>query len=235
MITKRERNLIQQLRLKKNRLSNAQFVVEGVKSVKEFIDAGYNVSVIYATEEFHLPQVKLISSSEMERISHFKNASPVLAVFSIPNRTELPKNGRILVLDTITDPGNMGTLIRLADWYGINHVVCSMNTVDCYNPKVVQSTMGSLARVSCHYKELTVFLEQNERPSFGAFLEGDSIYNITLPENALLVLGSESHGISQEVKKELDNLITIPRTSTNGPESLNVAIAGGIIMGELCR
>lgn len=235
MITKRERTLIQQLRLKKNRFSARQFVVEGKKSILEFVDAGYAVSAIYATEPFDLPKVKQISASEMARISHFKNASSILAVFSIPEESRIPEQGRILVLDKITDPGNLGTLIRLADWYGIDHILCSLTTVDCYNPKVVQASMGSLSRVSCHYQDLTTYLAKDNRPSYGAFLKGISIYSTEFPSNALLVLGNESNGISDEIKAHLGHSITIPRRSTSGPESLNVAIAGGIIMGELCR
>lgn len=235
MITKRERTLIQQLRLKKNRFSTKQFVVEGKKSITEFVNAGYAVRAIYATEPFDFPKVKQISPSEMERISHFKNASSILAVLAIPSASRIPEQGRLLVLDKITDPGNLGTLIRLADWYGIDHILCSLTTVDCYNPKVVQASMGSLSRVSCHYQELTTYLMHNNRPSYGAFLNGESIYAIDFPANALLVLGNESNGISDETKVHLTHSITIPRASIPGPESLNVAIAGGIIMAELCR
>ncbi len=168
-------------------------------------------------------------------MSLLKNASPVLGLFPISLPQNPPINGRILVLDGIADPGNLGTIIRLCDWFGIEHILCSEKTVDLYNPKVVQATMGSLARVHCHYIDLIDYINQSDLPVYGTFLSGDSIYKTPFPENALLVLGSESHGISSSVASLVSHKITIPRKINSGPESLNVAIAGAITLGEFCQ
>lgn len=235
MITKKELKTIRSLGSKKNRKIHQQYVVEGEKTILSLLEAGSLPIAIYTTKIVEGLDSILVSNKDMERMSLLKSASHVLAIFSIPQQRALPKSGRILVLDEIADPGNLGTLIRLCDWFGIAHIVCSENTVDWFNPKVVQASMGSIGRVQGHYCNLSTYFTQNKLPVFGAFLSGQSIYSTTFPVDALLVLGSESHGISAIIEAVVDQKITIPKKSQQGPESLNVATAAAIILGEFCQ
>ena len=235
MITKKELKTIRSLGSKKNRKLHQQFVVEGEKTIRSLIASKISPLAIYATKSIAEMETIRISPKDMERMTLLKNASSVLAVFPIPEQSVLPNSGRILVLDEIADPGNLGTLIRLCDWFGIAHIVCSENTVDWFNPKVVQASMGSIARVKGHYCDLSEYLKQNKLPVYGTFLSGESIYATVFPSDALLVLGSESHGISPAIETEVDYKITIPKKNIHGPESLNVAIAAGIVLGEFCQ
>jgi TrmH family RNA methyltransferase len=139
-------------------------------------------------------------------------------------------------LDSIRDPGNLGTIIRLCDWFGINQLVCSEDTVDCYNPKVIQATMGSIARVQINYTDLTNFIKESKLPIYGASLSGENIYKHTLPEKVILVMGNEANGISSEINSLLTNRITIPQYGEQqDTESLNVASATAILLSELMR
>ena len=235
MITKKELKSISSLRLKKNRKQLSQFVAEGTKTVEALVEAGLRPLAIYATDLIDFPDAINVSQKDMERMSLLKNASPVLGLFPIPSAPSLPVGGRILVLDAIADPGNLGTIIRLCDWFDIEHILCSGETVDLYNPKVVQATMGSLARVHCHYIDLIDYMSKSDLPIYGTFLEGDSIYTSSFPEDAMLVLGSESHGISPSIASLVSHRVNIPRKANPGPESLNVAIAGAITLGEFCK
>lgn len=235
MITKNELKTIRSLGSKKNRKLHGKFVVEGEKTISSLIEAKITPIATYATKPIDGMEVIEVSPKDMERMTLLKNASHVLSVFSIPKRSALPDSGRILVLDEIADPGNLGTLIRLCDWFRIDHMVCTEKTVDWFNPKVVQASMGSIARVQGHYCNLNDYLKQNKLPVYGAFLSGQSIYSTAFPNDALLVLGSESHGISANTAAFVDHKITIPKKNTQGPESLNVAIAAGIILGEFCQ
>ena len=235
MITKKELKSITSLRWKKNRKELNQFVAEGTKTIEALIEAGLRPNALYASQPSDFLEVTIVGQKEMQRMSLLKNASPLLGVFTIPAVPSLPTKGRILVLDAVADPGNLGTIIRLCDWFGIQHILCSEDTVDCYNPKVVQASMGSLARVHCHYTNLYAYMAQSDLPIYGTFLEGKSIYTISFPENAMLVLGSESHGISSDIEALVKNKVTIPRKVEQGPESLNVAIAGALTLGEFCK
>lgn len=235
MITKKEQKVIRSLGVKKNRKALGQFVAEGEKTVSTFLAAGHTPDAIYGVIPHKSLPCTLIEPQEMERISHLKNPSNILAVFPTPESKKCPNNGRILVLDNVSDPGNLGTIIRLCHWFGIQHIVCSPNSVDCYNPKVVQATMGSLAMVNCHYLALTTFLQTTSLPIYGTFLSGASIYQIDLPKDAVIVFGNEAHGISSGVEKVITHKITIPRRGTDGPESLNIATAAAIVMGTLMR
>lgn len=235
MITNKALKQIKSLAQKKYRKAHQQFVVEGVKSVEAFLAEGYQPLAVYATESLVSIEATLIKKGEMERITALKSPSPVLAVFSIPMQSLLPKKGRILVLDQLNDPGNLGTLIRLCDWFGISSIVCSLDTVDCYNPKVVQASMGSLSRVECHYTDLDHYFQQTSLPIYGTYMEGTSIYETTLPTDALLVFGSEANGISEGISDFIKHRLTIPRFSSPGPESLNIAVAASITLGILCQ
>ena len=235
MITKKELKWVCDLQIKKKRHEEKAFVVEGKKSIEAFLAAGYQPKAIYGTTNSTAFSVETVNEPTMKRMSSLKNPSPFLAVFPIPTSMALPTQERLLVVDQLTDPGNLGTIIRLCDWFGIDHLLCSPQTVDCYNPKVVQATMGSLSRVKVHYEDLVDFFHENNLPVFGTYLEGESIYSLEFPTAAVLVLGSEAHGISEELSPFMTNKITIPRKSSVGPESLNVATAAAICLGHFCR
>lgn len=235
MITKKELKEINLLGTKKGRKIHQRFVVEGKKSVAEFMAEGFQQKALYSIASAPYDGADLVTEKEMQKMSFLKSASPLLAVFTIPQHKSLPLKGRILVLDQVADPGNLGTIIRICDWFGIKHIIGSLDTVDCYNPKVVQASMGSLARVECHYIDLEAFFTSDQRPVYGTYLEGTSVYNAKLPEDAILVMGSEANGISNKVGSFIDHKITIPRKSSNGPESLNVAIATALILGHISQ
>jgi TrmH family RNA methyltransferase len=174
----------------------------------------------------------------MERITHFKNPSPVLGVFVLPESQKIIAETTTIAVDNISDPGNLGTIIRLCDWFGLSELICSKTTVDCYNPKVIQASMGSIARVRCHYiKDLGASLTALKKPVYGATTQGDSIYKAKLPKEASYVFGSESHGISESLLKHLTGQLSIPqfREGGNSAESLNVANASAIFLSELFR
>ena len=160
MITKNEIKRIKSLQNKKDRKELQLFVAEGEKTVHDLLKSGWVADCIYASQSFAYAEEKRISSKEMERISSLKSPSSVLGVFRIPTLQPFSQEGRILALDGVTDPGNLGTIIRLCDWFGIATLVCSLDTVDCYNPKVVQATMGSLSQVNCVYTDLVSFLKK---------------------------------------------------------------------------
>ena len=235
MITKKELKEINLLGTKKGRKMQQRFVVEGKKSVAEFRVEGFHQRALYSIASTPHEGAVLVTENEMQKMSFLKNASSLLGVFAIPQHKIIPLKGRILILDQVADPGNLGTIIRICDWFGIKHIIGSLDTVDCYNPKVVQASMGSLARVECHYLDLNAFFSSDQRPVYGTYLTGTSIYNTHLPEDALLVRGSEANGISDKVSSFIDHKITIPRKASNGPESLNVAIATALILGEIAR
>ena len=235
MITKKELKQINLLGSKKARRTQQCFVVEGKKSVEEFIAEGFQQQGLYTVVQTPLEGATLVTENEMQKMSFLKNASPVLGIFALPQNKTIPVKGRILVLDQVADPGNFGTILRICDWFAIRHIVSSLDTVDCYNPKVVQASMGSLARVNCHYSPLEEFLSTDKRLVYGAFLEGTSIYESNLPQDAILVMGSEANGISSKISALIDEKITVPKKAFNGPESLNVAVATALILGEINR
>ena len=236
MITKNEIKRIKSLQNKKDRKELQLFVAEGEKTVRDLLKSGWVSERIYATQSFGNAEEKLISSKEMERMSSLKSPSSVLGVFRIPMEQSFSYEGRILALDGVTDPGNLGTIIRLCDWFGIATLICSLDTVDCYNPKVVQATMGSLSQVNCVYMDLVSFLKNTDKPIYGTLLTGSSVYDLPLDSESILLLGSESHGLSEEVKTYINHAITIPRFgSEEGAESLNVAIAAAIVLGQAFR
>lgn len=245
MLSKSQINLLKSLQHKKFRREHGLFLVEGHKSIAEFIASDYSVDTIYYTSAFDPKVLKLsrkinsceISVTDLERISSLKTPQDVAALIKIPHRDVLDHNelrGKFsLVLDSIQDPGNLGTIIRIADWFGINNVICSDDTVDAYNPKVVQACMGSLARVRVHYADLTSFLTEIKLPVFGALLDGENIYQADFGGEGLIIMGNEGNGIRPEIQKFVGQAITIPRGGR--AESLNVAIATAIFCSEICR
>ena len=233
MITKNEIKRIKSLRNKKDRKEQQRFIAEGEKTVLDLLKAGWEYEQLYALDSIPSYGGTVISRKEMERISLLKSPSTVLGVFRMPSNSEFSTAGRVVALDGVTDPGNLGTIIRLCDWFGISSLICSPNTVDCYNPKVVQATMGSLSNISCVYTNLVAFLKKSSKPIYGTFMKGNSIYNTSIDPEGVLIMGSESHGISQEVEAIIQHKLTIPRFgSKNGAESLNVALAAAIILGQ---
>lgn len=239
MLSKSQLKLITGLKYKKYRLSNKLFVAEGIKSVQELINSGVSLEHLYTlTSEIAVPDDKqtIISSKDLKRISFLKTPQKVLGVFHIPEPKPIDHAGLIIALDAINDPGNLGTIIRLCDWFGVKDLVCSPDTVDCFNPKVVQATMGSIARVNISYMDLEPFLSSSGLKSYGTFMEGENIYDLQLAESGIVVFGNESHGISDSLRQLLSREISIPRFSDHQQtESLNVANAVAIVLSEFRR
>lgn len=220
-------------------------MVEGYKSVIEFINSPYQMEAVYHTASFDPKMLKLsrkinlseISVTDIEKISSLKTPQDIIAVVKIPAWPELTnvqlKQKFSLVLDGIQDPGNMGTIIRTSDWFGISHIICSDDTVDVYNPKVVQASMGSLSRINVHYTNLTSILPQIGLPIFGAMLNGDNIYTTDFGAEGLIVMGNEGNGLRPGVEQLINKAITIPRTGK--AESLNVGIATALFCSEINR
>lgn len=226
---------IAQLGQKKFRDQSHCFVVEGQKSVRDFYDQRWEWEGLYATTPQEDLPFTQISLAEMGRITQFKTPSPVLGVFKKQKELLLPENESVLVLDQIRDPGNLGTIIRQASWFGFQHVLCSKDSVDCYNPKVVQASMGGLARVACHYGDLISFLSQTQLAVYGAGLEGKSIYKHSFKTPAAIVFGSESHGFSPAVAATIQEWITIPSVHAKSVESLNIASASAIVLSAFAQ
>ena len=238
MLSKNQLKLVQKLSQKKHRSETGLFVVEGKKSIVEFVEAGYKAEVIYATDTFSTSlgqqPLTLVSKEELSKLSTLKHPDEGVAIFRQPKRKGILQEGLILALDNIQDPGNLGTLIRLCDWFGIETLLCSEQTVDCYNPKVVQASMGSLSRVEVHYLPLAGFLATCDLPVYVATLEGTNLYTTTFPEDCVIVLGNEANGVSPEVAALANGAITIPRFGKlQQAESLNVAMAGAIIVSQV--
>jgi len=234
VLTNNKIKLINSLKVKKNRESHGLFVAEGDKVVQEFMDSDLVVESLYTTNSTAFPEALKVSEKELARISNLKTANSVLALVRIPDssfKLEKLNNKITIVLDNIKDPGNLGTIIRIADWFSIDTILCSEETVDVFNPKVIQSTMGSLARVRIHYEDLRSILNKFSVPIYGAVLDGNSIYKQTKLPEAAIVFGNESTGISSEILNLIDHKITIPRFG--GAESLNVGVSAGIICSEL--
>ena len=239
MVSKSQLKLIKSLQQKKYRNEHGLFFVEGLKSTKELLNSTLNLYKLIATNEyigsFLNHKVEEITAVDLKKISALQNPSGVLAVFEIPKPIEIDTTDWVLVLDDVRDPGNLGTIIRLCDWFGIKNIVCSKETVDCYNPKVLQATMGSVTRVNIVYKDLLQFLTHTELPVYGAFLEGNSIYSETFSKSGILVVGNEANGISPKIETVIKKKITIPQFGEQSAESLNVATATSILLSELKR
>jgi len=221
------------------------FLVEGYKSVLEFIDSPYQIETIYHLDTFDPNLLKLsrninfnaISLSDLEKISALKSPKDLIALIKIPAWPGLTQpmlsQKFSIVLDGIQDPGNMGTIIRTADWFGIKHIICSDDAVDVYNPKVVQATMGSLSRVNVHYISLAPFLSGLKLPAFGALLNGGNIYQTNFGTEGLIIMGNEGNGLRPEIIELVQHAVTIPRLGN--AESLNVGIATAIFCSEIMR
>lgn len=246
MISKSKIKLIRSLEKKKFRDESQLFVAEGNKLVSDLINTFECEWMVAKTSwiatQGNLPvkEIILAEDDDIRKISLLKNPQDVLAVFKQPiyksediNLT----NQLVLALDGIQDPGNVGTIIRLADWFGIEHIICNYDTADAFSPKTVQATMGALARVKVYYTTLSKYLKTCHAPIFGTFLEGENLYSKELTNNGIIVLGNEGKGIRQEVEKYINQRLFIPNFPLNRKtsESLNVATAAAIICAEFRR
>lgn len=236
MLSKSHIKLIKSLSQKKFRAQHQLFVVEGIKGIKEFLESDFELYLLFSTEAIFNAEIVQISEQELQKISCLKTANTALAIFRIPKSENLKSKGLILALDDVRDPGNLGTIIRLCDWFGIRQLVCSKATVDCFNSKVVQATMGSLARVNIQYLDLESYLKAYDHTIFGTFMDGDTIYSETLPNDGVIVMGNEANGISKSIERLVTKKLSIPRFgSLQATESLNVATATAIVLSEFKR
>ena len=232
---------------KKGRDNSGLFLAEGQKLVADLINAGMEPDLLVATKHWspygitpHIPEPEIVSDNDFKKLSHLKTPQNVLALFKQPewNFDKLKcRENLILGLDGIQDPGNMGTILRIADWFGIYDVVCSIDTADVFNPKVVQATMGAIARVRVHYLNLEQFCEEYKSSGnqvYGTFLEGDNIYTSHLEKKGVIIIGNEGNGIRPEIEKIVSQKITIPSFSEQEicTESLNAGVAAAIVCSE---
>jgi TrmH family RNA methyltransferase len=239
MVVKSQIKFIKNLQQKKYRNLHSMFVVEGVKTVNELLVSDLEVQNVYTVDKDSIPfqsdYCQLVSASDLQKMSSLKAPNKVLGVFRMPAPQSLNFNDWILVLDSVKDPGNLGTIIRLCDWFGIEHLACSTDTVDCYNPKVLQATMGSITRVNVVYTDIKELILKCKVPVFGAFMEGSSIYSEHWPGSGVVVMGNEAHGISKPIEDLITKKIGIPQFGKSTAESLNVATATAIFLNEIRR
>ena len=237
MVSKNLQKKIIQLKQKKYRSKFGLFVAEGQKVVNELLNSLIECEYLFSIKNISHQKAFKVTASEMKKLSHLKNHSSILGVFKIPDIKLNNQNKLTIILDGVSDPGNLGTIIRLCDWFGLDQLICSSNTVDCFNPKTIQSSMGSIARVSCHYiSDLLSYINLINKPTYKAEINGASIYKNQLPEHGTYIFGSESHGISKELSNTIKNQIGIPNFKKNNrAESLNVATSVAIFFSEIYR
>ena len=239
MLTKNDIKLIKSLKYRKHRFENNLFVIEGLKIINEFINSDWEVKKIFLTNDTDLKtnlNLNYISNSELKRISFLKSPNKVLALVKIPKLIKNIKGKLIIAFDGIQDPGNLGSIIRLADWFGISNILCSKNCVDVYNPKVVQSTMGSILRVSVNYVNLIKEIQNlSKYKLFSSVLDGKNINDIDINGNSIILFGNESKGISEELISLSENKISIPKLSSSKIDSLNVSNACAIVLNNFIR
>jgi TrmH family RNA methyltransferase len=245
MVPKKLLKFVNALQIKKYRLQEQSFIVEGSKSVVELLQSTFQTTHLFATEAFidknsHLLKNRSFeifecSEQELEALGSFKTNDAALAVASMNDNSPLlvQVNELALALDDIRDPGNMGTILRIADWYGITKVICSSSCVDFYNPKVIAASMGSFTRVKLFYVDLQEYLSSVDVPVYGAFLEGENIHQLSLNWSGILIIGNESKGIGQELEKFVSQKLHIPRFG--GAESLNAGVATAVILDNFRR
>ncbi len=237
MVSKNQLKLIKSLHQKKYRNEHGLFFVEGLKTVKELLNSDLNLFKLYATKQYSDDFLKFeihdITENDLKKISALRQPSGVLAVFQMPKIKKVDFGNWVVVLDDVRDPGNLGTIIRLCDWFGIEHIVCSNETVDMFNPKVLQATMGSITRVNVVYQDLESFLAKASLPVYGTYMQGGSIYKEDFPKAGVLIMGNEANGIAPKLKARIDKSVTIPQFGNQTTESLNVATATAIVLSEI--
>ena len=236
MISKNQIKFVRQLEQKKYRKKEGLFVAEGPKVVGDLLRAGFKAHTIFATSEWESQgqTFQEVSDEELRRVSFLQHPQRVLALFFIPTESVPSVSSLSLALDDVQDPGNLGTIIRIADWFGIDTIYCSENTADAWSPKVVQATMGSIARVNIIYSDLQELISKAQVPVYGTLLDGQDIYTQKLSKEGIIVMGNEGNGISAPIRKLINRRLLIPQFH-EGPESLNVAIATAITCSEFRR
>ena len=239
MISNSQIKIIKSLRQKKIRVLHNQFIAEGDKTIIELIRANYKLCKLFSINPkvgkttIELTQITTI---ELKKISNLSNPKDSIAIFEIPQSNIIDYSSVIIGLDNVSDPGNLGTIIRLCDWFGIQDLICSLDTVDCYNSKVVQASMGSLSRVNISYVNLESVIKNNELPVYGTYMDGDSVYKKALIEKGIILFGNEANGISLELSKYINHKLSIPRFgSLQKTESLNVANTVAIVLSDNSR
>jgi TrmH family RNA methyltransferase len=240
MVSKNQIKLISSLQQKKYRISHQLFFAEGIKVIRELLESKFELEQLYTTqndfEDVLFAKKTLVNETDLKKITALATPNTCLAVFKMPIEKQIKEAGLILALDSIRDPGNLGTILRLCDWFGVEQLLCSKETVDIYNPKVVQATMGSIARVNVNYVDLNRFISDTKLPVFGTFMDGLNIYKTSLPREGLIIMGNEANGISKELEKVIKNKLSIPRFGdVQETESLNVASATAIVLSEFMR
>ncbi|WP_259014729.1 TrmH family RNA methyltransferase [Emticicia fluvialis] len=247
MFSKQQQKYVQSLQIKKYRQEHQSFLVEGAKSVLELVNSDFEIELLLCTTKFFDENekklkkisVEQISQTELEKISTLQSNDAAVAVAQMkPNESlRAAENEFVLVLDDIRDPGNLGTIIRIADWYGIKKLICSETTVDLYNPKVIAASMGSFTRIKAFYTNLTEYFKENQHNNkvavIGTFLNSANLHQFAFPASGYIVLGNESNGIGAGVEQFVTNKVTIPRFGH--AESLNVGIATAIVLDNLMR
>ncbi len=245
MLTKGKIKSLQNLKVKKERDKRGIFLVEGEKSVVEALKSDFFIEEVFATSAFIETHKDLLNArdrraakveeGELENIGSFEHNTSAVAIVKQKKRDVVPeiKTGITLVLDDIRDPGNLGTILRIADWYGIKQIIASIGSVDMYNNKAIAASMGSFTRIPIFYTNLFTFLKQNKLPVFGAYLDGKNVYKTTFPKDGILLIGNESNGISGELKEFVKEKITISKVGN--AESLNASVATGILLDNWIR
>lgn len=251
MLSHNRQKYINSLKLKKYRQQHGAFIVEGEKCVTELLNSNMETICVYAIGEWiernassihnKKTEIQEITENELKKISDLSTPNQVIAVAKMPNeQLSIDTSQMILALDNIKDPGNLGTMARTADWFGITQIICSQNSVDFYNPKAIQATMGSFSRINIKYTNLDEFFSKNKDiPVYGALLEGPSLANTKFLRSGIILIGSESHGISRNLIDFVNTPIHIPHFTSNSSqtlaESLNASIANAIICYEICK
>ena len=240
MVTKNDIKFLKNLKQKKFRDLNKCFVVEGKKSISEFISSDYKLLKLYSVDCFFFENIDnqfQIDYKFLKKISFLSNPTDHIAIFQLKEIEPINNNNLIICLESIRDPGNLGTIIRTCDWFGVKDIVCSLDSVDCYNPKVIQSAMGSISRVNITYLDLNNFLKSTQTLKLGTSLDGKSIYKYDLNINSgIIVFGNEANGMSKELLGLTNANLTIPRNQKNNfPESLNLASSLSIVLAEIKR
>lgn len=235
MVSKNQIKFIRGLKEKKNRVLSKKIVVEGLKTIQEFMDSKYDLDQLYSTSSELIKnfQPELINDSQLKLMSNQRTPSGTIGIFNMIDKS-IKESSFYIVLDNISDPGNLGTIIRTCEWFGINQIICSIGSVDCYNPKVIQSSMGSLSRVNVIYTNIVKFLKSKSLPIYAADLGGKKFNKSEIFDECIWVFGSESHGISDEIKKIADFSFMIPKYKKDiKTESLNLPTSLGIILSSV--
>ena len=245
MLSKRLIKYFKSLQLKKYRHQERKFIVEGAKGVSEVLQSDFTINFLLTTKAYaellpvdqlsRVKEVIEVTESELKMVGTFQTNSAALAIVSMKNDSDfiLPDDRLVLALDDVRDPGNLGTIIRIADWYGIDTIICSLESADFYNPKVINASMGSFTRVRVYYRNLPEVFAVTKLPVYGALLSGENIYKSELTNNGILLMGNESQGIAPDLEQYISHSLHIPRRG--GAESLNVAIATAVILDNFFR